>query len=66
MNRTIPLYSELESLHENAREMPRLTYWPRIAEIIDQAVSDAINTPEPIPQILERAEIEASQLRVSS
>jgi multiple sugar transport system substrate-binding protein len=35
VNRTIPFYHRLASLHTNAREMPRLARWPEIAAIID-------------------------------
>ena len=62
VNRSIPLYKKLESLHANAREMPRLANWPQIAKIIDQTVWDVIGTTEAIIQVAQRAEFKASQL----
>ncbi|HEV2274128.1 MAG TPA: extracellular solute-binding protein [Acidobacteriaceae bacterium] len=56
VNRSVPLYGELEKLHAGAREMPRMVKWPQVAEIIDRMVLEAIHTSEPIEQIAGRAE----------
>jgi multiple sugar transport system substrate-binding protein len=42
VNRTIPFYSRLDALHTCARELPRLSEWPRIAAIIDELVPGVI------------------------
>lgn len=62
VNRVAPFYHKLAGLHDNAREMPRLATWPRIAEIIDQAVLGAIDTSAPIAEILRTAQSQLQQL----
>jgi multiple sugar transport system substrate-binding protein len=61
VNGTIPFYGRMEELHANAREMPRLVAWPRIAEVIDRMVLAAIDTAEPLEAIVERAQSEIVQ-----
>lgn len=57
VNRAIPFYQRMENLHAHAREMPRMTDWPRVAAIIDRMVLDAINTTDPVEAILRRARL---------
>ena len=57
VNRVIPFYRRMENLHANAREMPRMAEWPRVAEAIDDMVLDAINTTDPVEAILQRARL---------
>jgi multiple sugar transport system substrate-binding protein len=61
VNDTIPFYGRMEELHANAREMPRLVAWPRIAEVIDRMVLAAIDTAEPLEAIVKRAQSEIAQ-----
>ena len=56
VNQMIPFYQRMEELHANAREMPRLVEWPRVAETIDRMVLAAINTTEPAAAIASRAQ----------
>ncbi|MEO8657207.1 MAG: extracellular solute-binding protein [Bryobacteraceae bacterium] len=65
VNRVVPFYHKLAALHDNAREMPRLAAWPRIAEVIDQAVLGAINTATPIEELLRTAQARLDQLEVA-
>jgi multiple sugar transport system substrate-binding protein len=52
VNATIPYYHRLSRLHENARELPRLSHWNDLAALIDQLVLKVINTDEPVEQIV--------------
>jgi len=58
VNDVIPFYSQLEHLHKNARELPRLSNWTQVASVIDTLVLDVINTDEPIPMLLEQAQVQ--------
>ncbi|MGI9071604.1 MAG: extracellular solute-binding protein [Bryobacteraceae bacterium] len=62
VNRTVPFYSRLESLHTNAREIPRLAEWPRIALSIDELMLKVIQTDKPIDQLTRQAQVRASAL----
>ena len=55
VNRVIPFYREMETLHAHARELPRTPDWPRIAETIDRMVLAAIDTHRPVEEILREA-----------
>jgi multiple sugar transport system substrate-binding protein len=41
INQRIPFYRHLEALHANAREIPSLTIWPEVNQIIDAMVLQA-------------------------
>lgn len=56
VNTTIPFYHMLEPIHKNARELPRLTHWAQLAEIIDQLVLNTINTNRPISDLVQEAQ----------
>jgi multiple sugar transport system substrate-binding protein len=51
VNKTIPFYNRLESLHANARELPRLTNWAQLATLIDELVVQTINSQTPAAEI---------------
>ena len=51
VNKTIPFYNRLESLHASARELPRLSNWAHLATAIDELVIETINTQKPVEQI---------------
>ena len=55
VNRVIPFYREMETLHAHARELPRTPDWPRIAGTIDRMVLAAIDTHRPVEEILREA-----------
>lgn len=51
VNKTIPFYNRLESLHQNARELPRLTNWAQLATLVDELVVQTINSQAPAAEI---------------
>ena len=54
VNRVIPFYREMSSLHAFARELPRRSDWAKLATVIDQLVVDTINTQQPIEGLVAR------------
>jgi len=62
VNRVIPFYRSLEVIHRNARELPRLSHWARLATIIDRLVTGAIDSDTPLRELLARAQREAGAL----
>ncbi len=56
VNAVIPYYHLLEELHENARDLPRMANWSKLAGVIDQMMLDTIQTKQPIAAITERAQ----------
>jgi multiple sugar transport system substrate-binding protein len=60
VNRTVPFYNRLQSLHTNAREIPRLAEWPQIASSIDELMLKVIQTDKPIDQLTREAQARAS------
>ncbi len=51
VNRTIPFYYRLEALHQNARELPRLSNWSELASRIDELVIGTINSQTPVDEL---------------
>jgi multiple sugar transport system substrate-binding protein len=62
VNRAIPFYGSMESLHAHARELPRLANFVDLSAVIDRMVLDAINTPEAIHAIVRRAQQAADRI----
>jgi multiple sugar transport system substrate-binding protein len=62
VNRTIPFYHRMDSLHQVAREIPQMNTWPQIASIIDALMTAAINSDTPIAQLLAEADNRAAAL----
>ena len=58
VNQVIPFYQRMADLHVDAREMPRLSQWPRIAQAVDRMVIAAIDTAEDIGAIVKRGQAE--------
>ena len=56
VNAVIPYYHRLEKLHENTRELPRMTNWSELARVIDQLMVDLVQTNESIAAITDRAQ----------
>ncbi len=56
VNRAIPFYHAMESLHSHARELPRLANFVDLSAVIDRMVLDTINTEEAIGTIVRRAQ----------
>ena len=65
VNRAIPFYHRMESLHQVAREIPQLNMWPRIASVIDALVTATIHSDTPIEELLADADREAAPLNSS-
>ena len=63
VNRSIPFYSAMEDLHEQARELPRREDWPEIAAEIDSIVVDTLSTDRPIRELLREAQDRFTQKR---
>ncbi len=59
VNRAIPFYGRMESLHAHARELPRLVDWVEQSKIIDRMVLRAMDTHDPIETIVREAQAEA-------
>ncbi|WNH12413.1 ABC transporter substrate-binding protein [Thalassobellus suaedae] len=53
INKTIPYYHKLSMLHENALTLPQTPVWPKVAELIDAMVLEAINGEIPSQKLLE-------------
>ncbi|MCC6943901.1 MAG: extracellular solute-binding protein [Thermomicrobiales bacterium] len=64
INDLIPFYSQLDLLHQNARELPRSRQLPALIHIIDRAVHRAIATGDPTETILREAQAEADGIRL--
>lgn len=64
VNSVIPFYHCLGSLHEGARELPRLRNWAQLAAIIDRMVLEAIDSDEPTARILQKAQVSADKIAV--
>ncbi|MCF7567555.1 sugar ABC transporter substrate-binding protein [Sabulilitoribacter arenilitoris] len=56
VNKEVPYYHKLETLHQNTKSLPRKSNWSEVADVIDQLVLDVINTSEPIENILNQAQ----------
>lgn len=53
---TIPFYRQLDALHANAREIPAMKDWPRVAPVIDTLMTQVISTNTPIGKLLQEAD----------
>ncbi len=58
----VPHFNRLESLHANARELPRLAEWPSVATCIDSFMRAAALTRDPIERLLMGADAEIAKL----
>ncbi|HEX4487121.1 MAG TPA: extracellular solute-binding protein [Terriglobales bacterium] len=56
INRRIPFYRHLETLHANAREIPSLTSWPKINQIIDDMVRETRSGGRDVEDLLRQAD----------
>jgi multiple sugar transport system substrate-binding protein len=62
VNKTIPFYNRLESLHQNARELPRLTNWAQLATLVDELVVQTINSQAPAAEITKAIQTKVDRL----
>lgn len=56
INKTIPFYHKLETLHENALTLPQTPVWPKVAELIDKMVLEALESDIPSQNLLEETQ----------
>lgn len=63
INAVVPHYHKLERLHENARTLPRLANWSQLAGVIDEAVTQVVETGRAVPEILETAQKQADAIQ---
>jgi multiple sugar transport system substrate-binding protein len=61
VNSIVPFYHCLAHLHEDARELPRLSNWSEFAAVIDRMVVDAVDSEESTAAIIRRAQARADQ-----
>ncbi|RYG21612.1 MAG: extracellular solute-binding protein [Chitinophagaceae bacterium] len=62
INRIIPYYHKLETLHVVAKMLPQHKNWAKIAESIDQLVISAITTDTSSAALLKRAQNQINQI----
>ncbi|MXZ42489.1 MAG: sugar ABC transporter substrate-binding protein [Caldilineaceae bacterium SB0666_bin_21] len=62
VNRQIPFYRDMESLHAVARELPRLPNWPQVTEVIDELMLAVVNTNEPVASLTGRFQDQLASL----
>ena len=63
INKTIPFYNKLEMLHENALTLPQTPIWPKVAELIDDMVLQAINGFIPSQLLLKETQNNIQKLK---
>jgi multiple sugar transport system substrate-binding protein len=56
INRVIPYYNKLETLHNNSKTLPCHADWARTAAIIDEVVRKALHTDAPVGVILKEGQ----------
>ena len=62
LNRQIPFYRGLEALQSEARDMPRLPEWTRLANVIDAMMMEAIHSDRSVADIAEEGRREADRI----
>ncbi len=62
VNRTIPFYHRMAELHRVAREIPQIKTWPKIATIIDELITETVNSDTPVEELLAEADRNAALL----
>lgn len=62
VNKIIPFYFKLESLHRHARNLSAIPQWPQIAEIIDSVMVKTIGTDIPILKILNEGQDQINKI----
>lgn len=56
INRRIPYYHKLASLHRHARCLPPYPRWPEVARILDAVMLETMHTTAPVSHILEKGQ----------
>lgn len=65
VNRQIPFYRDMETLHAVARELPRLPQWHQVTGIIDELVLAVIDAPTPVAELTRNAQRRIEALSLS-
>ncbi len=56
VNKIVPYYHKLEQLHKCARTLPQKSNWTIIASLIDEMVLSALNSGQPVAEIVKQAQ----------
>ncbi|MDR5759391.1 extracellular solute-binding protein [Caballeronia sp. LZ035] len=62
VNRRIPFFHQLETLHRDARELPRLARLADISHVIDAMLARAVNSDEPSDALLAAAQARIEEI----
>ncbi|GAB3838157.1 extracellular solute-binding protein [Hymenobacter jeollabukensis] len=62
INARVPYYHKLAELHEKAETLPQKANWAQLAAVIDEAVLRALNTDEPVAELLAAAQLKINAL----
>jgi multiple sugar transport system substrate-binding protein len=62
INQIIPFYNKLSLMHENALTLPQTPIWPKVAELIDQMVLQALNNSISSAELIKKTQIEIQKL----
>jgi multiple sugar transport system substrate-binding protein len=62
VNQTIPFYHMLEVLHGHARELPLLSKWPVLAQLLDELTIQCLTTNISVSTLLGTAQRKAESL----
>ncbi len=63
VRKAVPFYTELETLHAVARELPRRTNWVELSEEIDRMAVAAVGSDRPIEAIVREAQQRVDKLQ---
>lgn len=64
VNQLVPFFQRLESLHTGSRELPASEAWPAVANLIDDIMTQVIQTARPIKVIAQEANQKAAALHL--
>lgn len=56
INRQIPFFNQLETLHSYATELPNTPLWPKVAHHIDNLMLQVMNTNTPIEELVKETQ----------
>jgi len=66
INRQLPFFHQLETIHQYARELPDFGYWPAIAQIIDEMMVLTATTSHAITGILSLGQQKADKVQAGA
>ncbi|OON67529.1 ABC transporter substrate-binding protein [Hymenobacter sp. CRA2] len=65
INAQVPYYHKLAALHEQAETLPAKANWAQLAAVIDEVVLQALNTEEPVAELLAAAQAKINALNTT-